>query len=171
MNAASQQQVGHPRPSITLPNLVAPQPDASSQQVVGDTSTLRQAQLSKLYQEYLEILSKSLQSSTDHRTGAALYSEEQIKSELSVSKDSGPNIDPMQSATGYITYFGNDRNRTYLHSIQVAMHGLTQSDSGLSQMDEIWKTKTSSKPSFRWLHIPANNMEWVVVSVFNGKSL
>lgn len=171
MNAASQQQVEHPCPSIAFPSLVASQPDASSKQVVGNTSTLRQAQLSKFYQEYLEALNKSLRSSTDHRTGAALYSEEQIKSELSVPNDSGPNIDPMRSATGHITYFDNDGRRTYLHSNQVAIHGLTQSDRGLLEMDKIWKTQRSSKPSFRWLHIPANNMEWVVVSIFNDKSL
>lgn len=46
LNVSSQQQVGHLRPSKAFPNPVASQPDASSQQVVGDTSTLRQAQLS-----------------------------------------------------------------------------------------------------------------------------
>lgn len=154
-----------PPASTTVTNPAASQPDASSQEQGGRNSNLRRAQVSRLYQEFSQTLIQYLRSSTDHRTGAALYSEEQIQSQLSLPKNSVPGVDPTISTTGYITYFKTDGVKTYLHSEQVAIQSMTQSDKGLLEMDEIWKTQTSSTASFRWLHIPANNMEWVVVSL------
>lgn len=167
---ASLKQPEHPSTNVGVPNLTASQSDASSQQPVAPNSSLRQAQLSRLHQEFTQRLIDCLRSSTDHRTGAALYSEEQIQSQISLSRDSATQLDPTLSTTGYITYFSTSGCTTHLHSKQMVVQNMTQSDKGLLEMDEIWKTQTSSKASFRWLHIPANNMEWVVVSLFSQYS-
>jgi hypothetical protein len=83
-----------------------------------------------------------------------------------------PNNDPRLAASkrqdGFIAYFSRPTGgRVRMEQSTPSVADLTFSDAGLKAMNEQWKGPEVFgqwvKPAMRWVHLPANNPDWIKV--------
>lgn len=114
------------------------------------------------YDVYLANLRENLMSMKDGH-GKPLYTAQQVQAQLEDSQVCAINhYDKSFGETGGIMYFGRgDLGMEHSHA-EVSVSSLITSNDGYKEMDEKWASLADSKEAtFRWIHLPANNMEWV----------
>jgi hypothetical protein len=95
--------------------------------------------------------------------GKPLYTAQQIDSQLEDSQACAiDHYDKSFGKTGGIMYFGRgDAGIEHSH-VEVPVSSLIMSNDGYREMDQKWASLAgSTEATFRWIHLPANNMEWV----------
>lgn len=118
-------------------------------------------ELDSNYDVYQRDLREMLSSTRDAH-GKPLYTNQQIQAQLEESQVCPiDHYDRSFGETGGIVCFGRGALGVEHSHLEVAVSSLTMNDKGYKEMDEKWAdVSDGSEASFRWIHLPANNMEW-----------
>ena len=95
--------------------------------------------------------------------GKPLYTARQIESQLTDSQVCAiDQYDKSFGETGGVMYFGRGETGMEHSHAEVPVSSLIMNNDGYREMDQKWASLAdSAEATFRWIHLPANNMEWV----------
>lgn len=95
--------------------------------------------------------------------GKPLYTAHQIESQLEDSQVCAiDHYDKSFGETGGVMYFGRGDAGVEHSHVEVPVSSLIMNNDGYREMDQKWASLAgSAEATFRWIHLPANNMEWV----------
>jgi hypothetical protein len=95
--------------------------------------------------------------------GKPLYTAQQIESQLDDPQVCAiDHYDKSFGETGGVTCFGRGETGMVHSHAEVPVSSLIMNNDGFREMDQKWASVAdSAEATFRWIHLPANNMEWV----------
>lgn len=122
-------------------------------------------ELSDWYRNYQTSLQLTLEHKLDPE-GQPLFRADQVRSWTGLPPKRASSLDPLENTYGYITNFGVLNGYTTSLTMRTEVSLLTRSDEGLRQMTSGWGPHNDARcTTFQWIHLPANNMDWITVSV------
>ena len=127
-----------------------------------DCAPPKAPELNAGYDGFVATLRENLRNMKDGH-GKPLYTAQQIQAQLEDSQVCAiDHNDKTFGETGGIMYFGRSEIGMEQSHAEVPVSSLIMNDDGYREMDQKWANLAdSAEANFRWIHLPANNMEWV----------
>jgi hypothetical protein len=139
-----------------------PDPFQSSARSQGPATQVRSTYVASRFRNHREGLRRELESFKDQK-GDRLYTDSQINRQLSHSSPEGSSQkaqhdldDSTFGKIGFISYF--ESRRPKFNHFRFPVSEMTINDSAFSKSE-----RDTDSWHFRWVHLPANNFEWVYV--------
>ncbi|RMZ89162.1 hypothetical protein DV736_g3603, partial [Chaetothyriales sp. CBS 134916] len=165
---------GTPAPAPALappPSMAAPQlppltgPSSFSSNSLHRLTDQEVIKLENWHRRHQKSLRKMLESLRNVE-GQSLFLPEQITRQTGVPQLFS--LEVLDSVNGYVTNFALENDQVVLSTMKTEVSSLTNGNEALSQMERKWKLHNGSREiAFRWIHLPANNMDWVTDTIFH----
>ena len=139
------------------------QPPRVPEIIIDEECALPKApELNAGYDSFVTTLRENLKNMKDGH-GKPLYTAQQIQAQLEDSQVCAiDHSDKTFGETGGIMYFGRSEIGMEQSHAEVPVSSLIMNEDGYREMDQKWASLSdSAEATFRWIHLPANNMEWV----------